>query len=38
MNPVADALSSALLHFVWQGLAVASLLWIALGLMRQMFG
>jgi hypothetical protein len=34
MNPIADALSSALLHFVWQGLAVASLLWIALGLMR----
>ncbi len=34
MNPMADALSSALLHFVWQGLAVASLLWIALGLMR----
>ncbi len=34
MNPMADALSSALLHFVWQGLAVASLLWIALGLTR----
>jgi len=35
MNPVADAFRSALLHFVWQGLAVASLLWIALGLMRR---
>ena len=35
MNSIAPALTSALLDFVWQGLAVASLLWIALGLMRR---
>src|SRR5579862_2912768 len=30
-----QALSLALLHFVWQGLAVASLLWMALFLLRK---
>ena len=35
MNSLADALRTALLHFVWQGLAVASLLWVALSLMRR---
>src|SRR6185295_16326303 len=34
MNPLTEAVSSALLHFVWQGLVVASLLWVALSLMR----
>jgi beta-lactamase regulating signal transducer with metallopeptidase domain len=34
MSSLAEALSTALLHFIWQGLAVASLLWVALGLMR----
>jgi beta-lactamase regulating signal transducer with metallopeptidase domain len=34
MNPLAYAFSSALLHFLWQGLAAASLLWAALWLMR----
>ncbi len=29
-----QALTSALLHFVWQGAAVAFLLWMALGLLR----
>jgi TonB family protein len=34
MTPVAQALSAALLHFVWQGLLVAFLLWIALFLLK----
>jgi len=34
MTPIAQALSAALLHFVWQGLLVAFLLWIALFLLR----
>ncbi len=34
MTPIAQALSAALLHFVWQGLLVAFLLWIALFLLK----
>jgi TonB family protein len=34
MNAVSQALSAALLHFVWQGTAVALLVWIALLLLR----
>ena len=34
MTPIAQALSAALLHFVWQGLLVAALLGIALYLMK----
>lgn len=35
MNPFAEAVSAALIRFVWQGLAVAALLWIVLALMRR---
>ena len=34
MIAISQALSAALLHFVWQGTAVAFLLWIALLLLR----
>lgn len=34
MNAISQALSAALLHFVWQGTAVALLAWIALVLLR----
>ena len=33
MTAITQALSAALLHFVWQGLAVGLLLWVALFLM-----
>jgi bla regulator protein BlaR1 len=32
---IAQSLSAALLHFVWQGLLVAFLLWVALFLLRK---
>jgi TonB family protein len=35
MTAIAQALSSALLHFVWQGVVVAFLLWAALILLRR---
>jgi beta-lactamase regulating signal transducer with metallopeptidase domain len=35
MTPLAQALSTALLHFIWQGIAVGVLLWIALFLLRK---
>jgi beta-lactamase regulating signal transducer with metallopeptidase domain len=35
MNPFAEAVSAALIHFVWQALVVAALLWFILGLMRR---
>lgn len=35
MTPLAQALSSALLHFIWQGIAMGFLLWIALFLLRR---
>jgi TonB family protein len=35
MTAITQALSAALLHFVWQGLLVGLLLWIALFLMRR---
>ena len=35
MTPLAQALSTALLHFIWQGLAVGVLLWVALFLLRK---
>jgi hypothetical protein len=35
MTSMAQALRTALFHFVWQGLAVALLLWIALFLLRK---
>lgn len=35
MTPLAQALNSALLHFIWQGIAVGFLLWIALLLLRR---
>ena len=35
MNPFAGAVSAALIHFVWQGLAVAALLWLILEMMRR---
>jgi TonB family protein len=35
MTPIAQALSAALLHFVWQGLLVAFTLWIALFLLKR---
>jgi bla regulator protein blaR1 len=35
MTPIAHAVTSALLHFLWQGLLVAVFLWIALGWMRK---
>src|SRR5579864_8158556 len=35
MTAITQALSAALLHFVWQGLFVGLLLWIALFLMRK---
>ena len=38
MTPIAQALSAALLHFVWQGLLVAFLLWIALFLLKNRSG
>ncbi len=34
MTPIAQALSAALLHFAWQGLLVAFLLWIALAVLK----
>ena len=34
MNPVAQALSAALLHFIWQGTLVACLLSITLSILR----
>lgn len=34
MTAIAQAVTSALLHFVWQGMAVAILLWLALFLLR----
>lgn len=34
MTPIAQALSAALLHFAWQGLLVAFLLWIGLALLK----
>ena len=34
MTPLSQALSAALLHFIWQGTVVAFLLWIALFLLR----
>ncbi len=34
MTPIAQALSAALLHFIWQGLLVASLLWTTLLLLK----
>ena len=30
MSPLAQALSAALIHFVWQGALVGALLWAAL--------
>ncbi len=35
MTAMAQALSTALLHFVWQGVAVALILWMALFLLRK---
>jgi TonB family protein len=35
MTAIAQALSTALLHFVWQGLLTGALLWLALFLMRK---
>jgi len=35
MNPFAEAVSAALIHFVRQALVVAALLWFILGLMRR---
>jgi beta-lactamase regulating signal transducer with metallopeptidase domain len=35
MTPITRALSAALLHFVWQGLGVTILLWLALFLWRR---
>src|SRR3954447_24542949 len=35
MTAIAHAISAALLHFVWQGLAVAFLLWFTLAAMRR---
>ncbi len=35
MTSIAQSLSSALLHFLWQGVLVAFVLWIALFLLRQ---
>jgi len=35
MNPFAEAVGAALIHFVWQALAVAAILWFILGLMRR---
>src|ERR1051326_8929178 len=35
MTAITRALSSALLHFVWQGLGVTILLWVALYLLRR---
>jgi hypothetical protein len=34
MTAIAQALSAALLHFIWQGTLVAFLLWIALSMLR----
>src|SRR5579871_6096277 len=34
MTAVAQALSAALLHFIWQGTLVACLLWITLSMLR----
>src|SRR5690242_16043773 len=34
MNPMAHALSMALLHLVWQGVVAAAVLWVALALLR----
>ena len=34
MTPLVQALDAALLHFLWQGLAVAALLWVALAMLR----
>ncbi len=35
MTPFAQALSLTLLHFIWEGIAVGALLWIALYLLRR---
>src|SRR5947209_16498418 len=35
MTPIAQAFNNALLHFIWEGTAVAALLWIALLLLRK---
>jgi beta-lactamase regulating signal transducer with metallopeptidase domain len=35
MTPLAHALSTALLHFIWQGIVIGVLLWIALFLFRR---
>jgi beta-lactamase regulating signal transducer with metallopeptidase domain len=35
MTPLTSALSKALLHFVWEGLLVALLLWIALAILQE---
>ena len=35
MTPVTHALTSALLHFIWQGIAVGLLLWITLFVLRR---
>src|SRR4051812_9674827 len=35
MTAISQALTSALLHFVWQGVAVAGLLWLALFILRK---
>lgn len=34
MSPIAQALSAALIHFVWQGALVGVLLWVALAVLR----
>ncbi|MGA7239870.1 MAG: hypothetical protein WBY44_29590, partial [Bryobacteraceae bacterium] len=34
MTAISQALSAALLHFIWQGIAVAFLLWVMLLLLR----
>lgn len=35
MTTLSQALTAALLHFVWQGIAVAFLLWVVLLAMRR---
>ncbi len=34
MTAITHAISAALLHFVWQGLLIALLMWIALAILR----
>jgi hypothetical protein len=34
MTAIAQALSAALLHFIWQGTLVAFLLWLTLSMLR----